>query len=542
MEEFFSVVLAVVVAIVYLIALAVFFVYVAVFVVAGVGLYVAGDLLAGYFRRAHGVLTRVPEFELVAPYRPGTSENGPEPAYRQYFFGPAMRDLGQIITHGWQYGSGRAVTYADRFTGWTFTAPPVPVAFTWPVGVAMLTGLGVGTAAGAAGVGAIAFLHATAAVCAQLAARGVIAALRAADTLVLAARGIRGMRCPWCYHKNPYPAYQCGQCQRLHHDIRPGRYGVLGRRCACDARIPTLILLGSYRLNAYCVYCRRQMSDETGRFPEVELPLLGGRAAGKTRLMAAMLLDLASPGGARMRLASAEAQRAYQVLATVLDEHGHILATTGDLPQARAFQLSDGRSTRLIHIFDPAGERLVDRDRADELRYHETARTFVFVLDPLSVTAFWDLLPPPERERLDSAPASLVHPQDVYDVAVQQVLAMGGRLNRARLAVAISKTDLVRHTVPLEGHPDTDVGARAFVAATLGLGNLVRAMDHQFREVRFFFTAAVTVAPRQVDPSVRPLVEWALDIRPLSSRPLPEGCAGRTPTQALDRDMDDEEG
>ncbi len=56
--------------------------------------------------------------------------------------------------------------------------------------------------------------------------------------------------------------------------------------------MPTLILLGSYRMNAFCVYCDRQMSDETGRFRETVLPLLGVGAAGKTRLIAAMMIAL----------------------------------------------------------------------------------------------------------------------------------------------------------------------------------------------------------------------------------------------------------
>jgi hypothetical protein len=71
-----------------------YFVFVAPVIAAGAALYVAGDLVAGYFHRMHAVLVRrAPEFELIPPYRPGTTENGPEPAYRQYFFGPAMRDL-----------------------------------------------------------------------------------------------------------------------------------------------------------------------------------------------------------------------------------------------------------------------------------------------------------------------------------------------------------------------------------------------------------------------------------------------------------------
>jgi hypothetical protein len=283
--------------------------------------------------------------------------------------------------------------------------------------------------------------------------------------------------------------------------------------------MPTLILLGSYRLNAFCVYCDRQMSDETGRFREAVLPFLGGRAAGKTRLMAAMLVavhEAASGGGTGgevgLRLANRETQVGYEVLRTVLDENGYISATTRDLPHAHSMLLRTGRRSRLVHIFDPAGELLVSRELTDELRYLAAARTFLFVLDPLSVPAFWESISDQERSAIDRTLASRIHPQQVFDQAVQQAIAMGATLRGTRLAVAISKTDLIAHTRLLGGRTDDDQWARQWLTERLGLGNLVRAMDHEFREVRFFFTAAVTVAPRQAHPSIAPLLAWSLRV------------------------------
>jgi hypothetical protein len=521
MDELFIFLLVVLAIMAYAAAVVAFFIFVAPVIAAVTALYVAGDLADGYFRQMHGVLTRRgPQFELIAPYRPGTPENGPEPAYRQYFFGPAMRDLRQIIMLSWRRAQHRLTSHAARFTGWGFTSPPVPVLYFWPVGVALWAGLVAGTAVGVPLAGLVAALHAGAVGLTQAAARGCALALRAADTAVLAARGVRGMRCPWCYEKSTYPAYRHG-CDRLHHDIRPGRYGVFRRRCQCGATMPTLILLGSYRLNAYCVHaktCGRQMSDETGRFREVVLPLLGGRAAGKTRLMAAMLVALneaagstaTSDGEVRLRLANQETTVAYEVLRTVLDDDGYIAATTTDLPHAHSMLLRAGRRGRLVHIFDPSGERLVSRERTDELRYLPAARTFIFVLDPLSVPAFWDSLSAQERAAIDPVLASQVHPQQVFDQTVQQAIEMGARVRGTRLAVAISKTDLLEHTRLLCGRADDDAWARRWLEEELGLGNLIRAMDNEFREVRFFFTAAVTVGPRQAHPSIAPLVSWTL--------------------------------
>jgi Double-GTPase 2 len=534
MEDFFILLLGALAIVAYIACVCAFVVFVAPLVAAAAALYVAGDLAGGYFHRMHGVLARrTPEFELIPPYRPGTPENGPEPAFRQYFFGPAMRDLRQIIQLGWQRARYRVTSHAARFTAWTFTAPPVPVLFTWPAGVAAWVGLAAGTVVGGLLAAVVAALHAVMVLLAQAAARGCALALRGADTVALMARGVRGMRCPWCYERSKYPAYRCA-CDRLHHDIRPGRYGVFRRRCECDRRMPTLILLGSYRLNAYCTHtasCGQQMSDETGRFREVVLPLLGGRAAGKTRLMAAMLVALheaahhaaRTDGAVGLRLANLETTAAYEVLSTVLDDKGYISGTRSDLPHAHSVLLRTGRRTRLVHIFDPAGERLVRRERADELRYLPAARTFLFVLDPLSVPAFWDSLSEQEKSTIDSVLASRVHPQQVFDQAIQQAIEMGATLRGARLAVAISKTDLIEHTRLLDGRTDDDGWARRWLTEELGLGNLVRAMGSEFGEVRFFFTAAVTVAPRQAHPSIAPLVSWTLGVpvRPGISAPAP---------------------
>ena len=498
---------------VYIASVLAYFVFVAPVIAAGAAVYAGGDLVAGYFHRLHAVVVRhQPEFELIPPYRPGTAENGPEPAYRQYFFGPALRDLRQVVMLGEQRARARVETHADRINTSTFTAPRISVIFTWPIGVTLWVALVAGAAAGALLGAVLAAVHAFIVISVQATARACTGVMRAVDALVLHAKGIHGMKCPWCYEKNSYPAYRCA-CNRLHHDIRPGRYGVFRRRCECGDRIPTLILLGSYRMNAFCVYCNRQMSDETGRYRESVLALLGGTAAGKTRLMAAMLVALEelarspdSGSGVEVTLANAETRDAYEVFSAVLDDDGHILATTGALPHARSVKLRTGRHTRLVHIYDPAGERLVDRDRADQLRYLETARSFLFVLDPMSVPGFWDSLTEADRSTLDRTLASRVHPQDVFDRALQRTIAMGTALRKSLLTVAVSKTDLVEHTKLFDGCRDDDEWVRWWLTRQLGLGNLVRSMDSEFREVRFFFTSAVTVAPRRIHPSIPPVV------------------------------------
>jgi hypothetical protein len=65
---------------------------------------------------------------------------------------------------------------------------------------------------------------------------------------------------------------------------------------------------------------------------------------------------------------------------------------------------------------------------------------------------------------------------------------MGTRLDRARLAVAVSKRDLLAEQPGLlPDRPDDGDTARAWLCERLGLRNLVKAMDLEFGEVRFFW-------------------------------------------------------
>jgi Double-GTPase 2 len=466
------------------------------------------DLVGGYFLELRAALRR-----------PATPEIGGEPAYRQYFFGPATRDLRETVTRGRRRAGTRLSWYADGFTGLALSDDLA--LFTWSAVVPLWAGLGIGALlAFAAGLVVIA-LHACVVVATQLAARLCIAGLRIVDTVMLRAKGIRGMRCPWCYALNTYPRYRCSceahQCARLHRDVRPGRYGVFRRRCACGCLLPTLIVLGSYRLNAVCALEDHQMSDETGRFPELVVPFLGGVAAGKTRLMAVLLVALqerATRGDIGIRVANAETQVALHDRAQILGTDGYILATSPALPHAHAVLLSVGSRKRLLHMFDASGERYRARDRTDELSYLPDARTFVFVLDPTSVPAFWEPLADSQARSIDPALVSSDDPAKIFATSLQQAaLSMGAPLSRSRLAVAISKTDVLERAGLLEGRQETDEWARRWLDDRLGLGHLVRAMSNEFDgNVRFFFTAAWTTAPEQAHPSIHRLLSWVFNL------------------------------
>ncbi|WP_416960636.1 TRAFAC clade GTPase domain-containing protein [Streptomyces sp. Agncl-13] len=474
-------------------------------------LWLHGQVLVGVVHR------RTPEYQVqnLPPYRP---ENEPEPAYRQYFHGPATRDLRTacLLT----VGRFRR-TVSDAFTSTTvrfFGQPSVSRLAAVPFGLTLYVGLVLGVATAAVLLGLLVLLHTVLVFVAQGVVRVTAGTLRAVDRAVLRAKGLHhGMVCPQCYELVEYPEYECpgDGCRRRHRDIRPGRYGVLKRRCACRRKLPTLIMTGSHRLQGVCPYCEGALSDSTGLFPETVLPIVGGTAAGKTQLMAATLMtlfDAAGRGGPPARFADRDTAAKYEVLQEVLSIRGNTLGTQRALPRAHSLLLGKGRARRLVHIFDTAGERFTNLEDTDALRYARTARTFVFVLDPLSVAAFWKGLLPGQQADMDRSLASPVDPELVFNQSAQTMKRMNGALNRSRLAVAVSKYDvLLRQPALLGEHrPHDSESTRAWLVDVLGLGNLARAMENEFQEVRFFFTAAVTTEDGRVHESVLPLVDWCL--------------------------------
>ncbi|MFG2986640.1 hypothetical protein ACGFYQ_36270 [Streptomyces sp. NPDC048258] len=482
------------------------------------GLALVTQVLAGYGRTLVGVVyRRTPEFQTLPPYRPQDEE---VKAYRNYFFGPGFRDLRQLLTLEQR---SYARTVGDSFrtvTSRQFTAPTQHRALTVPYGLTLYVGLCAGAVVALPPLGLLLGLHALGLVLLTGGARFLAGTLRAVDRAVLWMKRLRtGMLCPHCFERVPYPAYDCPSptCRRRHADIRPGTYGIFRRRCECGQRMPTLLMLMSRdaRLQAYCVYphCGKPMNADAGHMPEVVLPLIGGQAAGKTQLMAAMLLSLenaAARGGPAITLADGESDANYQVLRQVLRMRGHTRATQKTLPRAHSFVLGSGRSERLVHLFDTAGERFVDRDDTDALRYARAARTFIFVLDPMAVKAFWTTLEPPPGPSLDRTLGSTVDPEEVFARSVQAVAAMGAPLKRSRLAVAISKTDLLAGHGPGADRLDGGDDARTWLCDVLGLHSLVRTMELDFEEVRFFRTAAVADEDAHVDGSITGFVEWCL--------------------------------
>jgi hypothetical protein len=265
----------------------------------------------------------------------------------------------------------------------------------------------------------------------------------------------------------------------------------------------TLLLFGSARMPAFCPDCGGSLEHRPGEAPEIVLAFFGATGAGKTRLVSAMVTQLvtwaragcltAEPGDPATASGLAKAER--------LLSSGRATAETPlELPRSLVVRVSSGKVTRIVHLFDAAGGRFRDAEQTGELRYLSEARTFILVIDPLSVDAFWLRLPASRRAELAGQRAAGPSPDQAYQ-AYQQIEAMGVRLREARLAVTFSRADLI-------DAPGGDVAEWA--RRELGLSNLIISAAQNFKEARFFRTAAVTTAGGTVHESVAVVLDWVL--------------------------------
>lgn len=459
---------------------------------------------AVYLRGLGRVLTtRSPG--LPAPRKWPKSPKDDDPAVLQYFYGPAMADADHAVRVAtgncqqlWNSGIKAAgESFSDDESAW----------FTAPLGVGGFIGGLAGTAIGAVITAILAFIHLLVVAISAALVRVTGAVLRAADSTMLWVKNVR-MVCPHCYERVPYPAYDCPgkECTRRHRDVRPGKYGIIRRRCRCGTRMNTLLLFGSSRMAAFCPHpgCKRSLEHRPGEAPEIVLPFFGATGAGKTRLLFSMVSQLqewTQNGQIKAEFGDSSTARELDIASTLMRSGGSTIGTSVDLPRAHIIRLTLKKGTRILQLFDAAGERFYNTDRTQELRYLDKAHTFILVIDPLSVESFWQQLPASTQAKLSSVKSTAPSPELAYQQTHQQIEAMGVRLKKVRLAVVFSRADLL-------GMPDGDV--KEWARTELGLGNLIRSTTQNFKQARYFRTAATLDAGGVVHKSIAELMDWVM--------------------------------
>ncbi|MGH2733907.1 MAG: TRAFAC clade GTPase domain-containing protein [Actinomycetota bacterium] len=480
-----------------------------------------------------------------AQRRPAPGAAG-EPALRQYFFGQAFADYRAIL--GESLRINEQVIRGDHIRGfalWLLTgkrdASPWPafnrlfndpvanrvlVASAVPFGLVFSVGVLASIAVAffmylALGIVHLGIVTAAAAVCVALAI-----VLRGLEAVRLLIRRIR-ITCPHpgCYQRVPLPIYECrnGSCRRRHRKLLPGVYGIFRRTCACGSSLPTLFILGRHEIVGFCPACDRPLPDRSGSARAVHVPVVGGPSAGKTMLMMSIVMTLerlSNQSLVTFSFATESDRREYQQAKALLSLGSDLRKTVVQLP--RAFMVyvgSPGGPTRLLYLYDPAGEYYQSSDLLGQQLYLRHAAGLLFVLDPFSIPLFVAGLGSANQHVTAAARPSMEDPESAYHRLIGNLRAMTQGLAQKRLAVVVSKADALEQLRLPKPLPADGGEIRSWIHAN-GLGNLIRSMEHDLGEVSYFRLSArrAATAP-SIEGAVTEPVLWLLEQSGLDLRP-----------------------
>ena len=329
--------------------------------------------------------------------------------------------------------------------------------------------------------------------------------------------------CMNCLHVTPWPAYACPGCGMAHHDVMPGDLGTLHRTCGkCGTRFPTLPSRAAWKATAICKRkeCQQPLPAGAGAVTDIRVPVFGDTRAGKTRFLYAslnsLLLDLDRAHVKYEYLDQDSRLRSEQRLKAIR-ANDDMPKTPEEPATVVNLRLHEDRRSSFIHLFDAAGEQFSKPGNWDfevpnkgtnygSLRFLEDGQALAYVLDPFSIGPLRDKAAARDQSVLVDANPAQKDPEIAYSEVVNRLRGNGVPIEAQRLAVVVSKTDLLRKAGLDVPEDSADI---ADWLAENGAHNLVLASAREFREVRFFTVASLDGAVgRGGDPGI-PL-RWLL--------------------------------
>jgi hypothetical protein len=315
--------------------------------------------------------------------------------------------------------------------------------------------------------------------------------------------------CMHCSHVTPWPAFQCPVCDERHHDVAPGRLGVFLRRCKCGAHLPTRASRAAWRVTPVCKRCQEPLPAGAGAVRDIRVPVFGDISAGKSRFLYASLNSLmatAAEAGLAVSFPDQASQEQAEFGLGVIRSGRETAKTSTNTEVSLTVRLGSGRRSELVHLFDAAGEHFRRARRPDALRFLDDGQGLAYILDPFSIEAVEKRLGGPQAPAMLLAHAASGDPELTYDEVANRLRDTGVPASRGRLAVVVSKADLLRSA-------GFELPASSDEIATwlwnLGMHNLVMAARRDFAEVRFYAVASQALPAGSPDDPGEPL-RWLL--------------------------------
>lgn len=441
----------------------------------------------------------------------GTADQvvGPEPAFKQYFFHKAWVDYRSVVDMSIK-ASWDMLESAVKVSSWTERG-------CMPAGNMIVIGAAAGVLTGAAVLSVVGLLHLLA-VAVTCAAAMVLACLcRLLEYGSMLWRRIF-MVCPHagCYRRIALPIYVCSTCGAQHKQLIPGPYGTFHRRCQCGTMLPTLFLLGRNRLPSLCPHehCRRPLSKATGVLRNLHIPIVGGPTAGKSSLLAATMVELSAQATAGLCQIEFPEKKDERLFAACRESfaHGQLVAKTAEYsPNAFLAAIGDRRGKRaLVYAYDAAGELYQGTDEIHGQEYYSYIHGIMLVIDPYSLPEVHREGEQDLQKLQQSVRPSAEPPEAVYGRMVDTLRGFSGQTGPLDqpLAVVLTKIDALggRDKLPPESQSGDEEQVSTAVSKWLaghGAANLLRTIDKDFKDVKYFACSALGHIP---DASASPFV------------------------------------
>jgi Double-GTPase 2 len=416
----------------------------------------------------------------------------PEPAYVAYVRSQLWRDLLCALR------AGRAAVNAHRGT---IAARSASVGDHW-----YTTPLRVGVVAGAWSAWVLGVLIGVilAGIAIVIVGFAIAIAWLVGAPLRLFERGRRSLRgahfdCPHCRERFVLPIHRCPGCGAAHTQLVPSKYGILRRRCSCDAMmLPTLQLNGRQNLPAECPNGHR-LGSAIGMVRTLHVPISAGASAGKTTFLAAAFVELSQlvKAGRLAMDVLPDSKTSFEALVSGFSSGVLPQKTVNERAPALVAEVRGGGSSALLYAYDVAGEAFSETDKMRRDEVYGLTSGVVLLIDPLSLGHV-------QGDRGDEIEAgkeflkpSSEDPQRVLERLVG-VLAEKGvtDLSKRSLAVVLTKVDALGIDGAIDALPGEEDSQR--VRAWLeghGAGNLVRTATSTFGTVKYFRCSALGRTP-----------------------------------------------
>jgi hypothetical protein len=302
----------------------------------------------------------------------------------------------------------------------------------------------------------------------------------------------------------------------MHRDIRPGRRGSIYRACVCGHRLPTGVLRAAWTLDAACQHCGAAVHHGAVVLQDVRVPVFGEPHAGKTRLIFAGFHHIIARAEARDVPVNfpdeSSRDRAEAGLRQIVGDQ-RTTKTEWALDRPLTCQLGTGARGALLHAFDAAGERFRGAGGHDDLHYLNDGHTLVFAVDPFAIPGLREFIAGLAAGELrdEHLPAHPRNPEDAYGEVVSRIRAAGTETKRQRLAVVVTKADILA-VLGVETPEDSE-DVKKWLYDN-GMHNVVLAAEREFKEVRYFAVASVgTTGPVETPHRAEAPFLWALTSR-----------------------------